>query len=79
MESSLPNRRYANGLRRVACISRATEFFDEYVLADAVHDSIAAVDLASGLARQQPELARDILWGAATLVALDARRLCGTR
>ena len=73
MESSAPNRRYANGLRRLGCDERATEFFDEHVLADAVHESIAAVDLAGGLARQQPGLTRDILWGAATLVALDAR------
>ena len=73
MESSLPNRRYANGLRRVGCSDSATEFFDEHVLADAVHESIAAVDLAGGLAHQQPELTRDVLWGAATLAELDAR------
>jgi hypothetical protein len=73
MESSVPNRRYANGLRRLGCGERARAFFDEHVLADAVHESVAAVDLAGGLARQQPELAGDILWGAATLVALDAR------
>jgi hypothetical protein len=73
MESSLPNRRYGDGLRRLGCSARATEFFDEHVAADAIHEQIAAVDLAGGLARQQPELAGDILWGAATLVELDAR------
>jgi hypothetical protein len=73
MESSLPNRRYADGLRRLGCSARATEFFDEHVAADAIHEQVAAVDLAGGLARQQPQLARDILWGAATLVELDAR------
>jgi hypothetical protein len=73
MESSVPNRRYATGLRRLGCSERATAFFDEHVLADAIHESVAAVDLAGGLARQQPELAGDILWGAATLVELDAR------
>ena len=72
MESSVPNRRYASGLRRLGYGDRATAFFDEHVTADAIHESIAAVDLAGGLARQQPELARDILWGAATLVALEA-------
>ncbi|HYH90509.1 MAG TPA: hypothetical protein VEX67_14830, partial [Solirubrobacteraceae bacterium] len=35
--------------------------------------AIAAVDLAGGLARQQPELTGDILWGAATLVEIDGR------
>jgi hypothetical protein len=73
MESSLPNRRYADGLRRLGCSPRATEFFDEHVAADAIHEQVAAVDLAGGLARQQPQLAADILWGAATLVELDAR------
>ena len=72
MESSVPNRRYAVGLRRLGHGERATRFFDEHVTADAIHENIAAVDLAGGLARQQPELTRDILWGAAALVALDA-------
>ena len=72
MESSVPNRRYASGLRRLGYDDRATAFFDEHVTADAIHENIAAVDLAGGLARQQPELARDILWGAATLMALEA-------
>jgi hypothetical protein len=73
MESSLPNRRYADALRRLGCPQRATAFFDEHVQADAIHENIAAVDLAGGLARQQPQLTPDILWGAATLAALDAR------
>jgi hypothetical protein len=73
MESSIPNRRYAAGLRRLGCSERATAFFDEHVQADAIHENIAAVDLAGGLARQQPQLTGDILWGAATLVELDAR------
>jgi hypothetical protein len=73
MDSSLPNRRYGDGLRRLGASARATEFFDEHVAADAIHEQIAAVDLAGGLARQQPALAADILWGAAALVELDAR------
>ena len=59
MTSSLPNRRYANALRRLGFDDpRATAFFDEHVIADAVHENIAAVDLAGGLARQEPALAR---------------------
>ena len=74
MESSVPNRRYASGLRRLGYDSeRATEFFDEHVTADAIHEAVAAVDLAGGLARQQPELTRDILWGAAALTEMDGR------
>ncbi len=74
MESSVPNRRYADGLRRLGFDTpRATGFFDEHVTADAIHENVAAVDLAGGLARQRPQLTRDILWGAATLAALDGR------
>jgi hypothetical protein len=73
MTSSLPNARYARGLRRLGFDGRATAFFDEHVEADAVHENLAAVDLAGGLARQQPELAKDILWGARALVDVEAR------
>jgi hypothetical protein len=73
MTSSIPNRRYGDGIRRLGFSGAATAFFDEHVLADAVHENIAAVDLAGGLARQRPELAADVLWGARTLMLLDAR------
>jgi hypothetical protein len=72
MTSSIPNRRYATGLRRLG-LDAATPFFDEHVEADAVHEAIAAVDLAGGLVRQQPELCPDVLWGARALVVLDGR------
>jgi hypothetical protein len=72
MTSSIPNRRYANGLRRLGA-PEATGFFDEHVVADAVHENVAAVDLAGGLARQDPRLEPDILWGAATLIELEGR------
>jgi hypothetical protein len=73
MTSSIPNRRYATALRRLGFDKQATAFFDEHVEADAVHENIAAVDLAGGLARQDPSLGPDVLWGARVLAALDAR------
>jgi hypothetical protein len=74
MTSCVPNRRYSVALRRFGFTSpRATGFFDEHVEADAVHECIAAVDLAGGLARAEPALAGDILWGARALTALDQR------
>ena len=73
MTSSVPNRRYADGLRRLGYEGAATEFFDEHVLADAVHENIAAVDLAGGLAKQAADLAPDVLWGARVLVSLEGR------
>jgi hypothetical protein len=73
MTSSIPNRRYGNALRRLGFGRRATDFFDEHVEADAVHENVAAVDLAGGLARQEPAVAGDILWGARALVDVEAR------
>src|SRR5215208_1582184 len=73
MTSSVPNRRYANALRRLGFGPRVTDFFDEHVEADAVHENLAAVDLAGGLARLEPTLAGDILWGAGALVDVERR------
>jgi hypothetical protein len=73
MTSSIPNRRYGEGLRRLGYDGEATLFFDEHVTADAVHENIAAVDLAGGLVRQDPALGADILWGARALNMVEAR------
>jgi hypothetical protein len=80
MTSAQPNRRYGNALRRLGFGVDATDFYDEHVEADAVHENIAAHDLAGGLARQEPELAADIIFGARALLYLEdrvARRLLG--
>jgi hypothetical protein len=71
MTSSLPNRRYGNGLRRLGLDEVATRFYDEHVEADAVHEQIAAYDLCGGLVRAEPELAGDVLFGAAAALAVD--------
>jgi Iron-containing redox enzyme len=73
MTSSIPNRRYGDGLRRLGFGGEATDFYDEHVEADAVHESIAAWDLAHGLAVAEPELGKDILFGAKALLALEGR------
>ncbi|WDZ82531.1 iron-containing redox enzyme family protein [Micromonospora cathayae] len=71
MTSSLPNRRYGNGLRRLGLDGTATRFYDEHVTADAVHEQIAAHDLCGGLVRAEPDLAGDVLFGAAACLAVD--------
>jgi hypothetical protein len=73
MTSSIPNRRYANALRRLGHGPSATGFYDEHVEADAVHENIAAWDLAHGLARGEPGLACDIVMGARALLAVEGR------
>jgi hypothetical protein len=72
MTSSIPNRRYANAFRRLGHGAEVTGFYDEHVEADAVHENIAAWDLAGGLAQAEPQLAADIFFGARALLALEA-------
>lgn len=72
MDSSIPNRRYAEGARRLGLSERVTRFYDEHVEADSVHEAIAAHDLAGALARQEPELASDIVFGAEALSLVES-------
>ncbi|GAB1693523.1 iron-containing redox enzyme family protein [Krasilnikovia sp. M28-CT-15] len=78
MTSSLPNRRYGNGLRRLGGNPDATRFYDEHVEADAVHEQIAAHDLCGAFCADQPPRRRAeqtslVLFGAACALALDGR------
>lgn len=77
MTSSVPARRVANGLRRLGLGEEATRFFDVHVEADAIHEAIAAVDLAGGLARDEPQLAAQIVWGATCLAEVEGRWAVG--
>ncbi|GAB3615598.1 iron-containing redox enzyme family protein [Okibacterium endophyticum] len=71
MTSSVPNRFYGNGFRRLGFGPEVTDYFDEHVEADAVHEQIAGRDLAGGLAEDEPELLPDIVFGAAACLAVD--------
>jgi len=71
MTSSLPSRLYADGFRRLGYDERTTDYYDEHVEADAVHEQIAAHDLAGALAEDRPELLPDIMFGAAACLAVD--------
>ncbi|MBT2549420.1 iron-containing redox enzyme family protein [Arthrobacter sp. ISL-65] len=73
MTSSRPNHLYGGGFRRHGFGAEVTEYFDEHVEADAVHEQIAGRDLAGGLAEAEPELLEDILFGATAALAIDAR------
>ncbi|MFG1928407.1 iron-containing redox enzyme family protein [Cryptosporangium sp. NPDC048952] len=71
MTSSIPNRRYGNGLRRLGGDADATRFYDEHIAADAVHEQIAAHDLCGGYVDQHPDQVGDLLFGAACALYLD--------
>jgi len=72
MTSSLPNRAYGNGLRRLGGPPEATRFYDEHVVADAVHEQIAAHDMCGSFAAAEPEAAAGVLFGARCAMILDA-------
>jgi len=71
MTSSIPNLMYGNGFRRLGYDRGVTAYFDEHVAADAVHEQIAANDLAGALAEDEPALMPDILFGASTCLFVD--------
>ena len=71
MTSSIPNGLYSRGFRRHGFGHDVTWYFDEHVEADAVHEQIAARDLAGGLAESDPQLLSDIMFGAAACLAVD--------
>lgn len=75
MTSSQPNRHYARGIRRLGWSDAAAEYFDEHVMADAIHEQIAARDLAGGLAEAEPDQWPEVWFGAASL--LEIERLAG--
>lgn len=71
MTSSIPCKLYGNGFRRHGYDAATTQYFDEHVEADAVHEQIAGRDLAGRLAEDDPAVLADILFGAAACLAVD--------
>lgn len=71
MTSSIPNRLYGNGFRRLGYDTDVTRYFDVHVEADAIHEQIAGRDLAGALAEDEPELLPDIIFGASACLAVD--------
>jgi hypothetical protein len=71
MTSSIPNRSYGDGFRRLGYGTDVTWYFDEHVEADAVHEQIAGRDMAGTLAEDDPTLLADIMFGAAACLVVD--------
>jgi hypothetical protein len=71
MTSSIPNKSYGDAFKRLGFGEDVTEYFDEHVEADAVHEQIAAHDLAGSLAEDEPHLLADILFGASAGLYVD--------
>ena len=73
MTSSAPCRRYAKGLRRLGGDDEACAFYDVHVTADALHEQLALHDLCGGLVAAEPELADDVIFGAAACLLVERR------
>ena len=65
--------RYATPYAGWACPTAGRRFYDVHVEADLVHGVVARSRLAGGLARQEPDLSADIVFGARALSAVEAR------
>lgn len=74
MSSVTTMARHADLLRRLGFSPWTTLFYDTHVVADAHHQTLAAVGLAGGLVAQQPERAADVIFGARALCRLEARQ-----
>jgi hypothetical protein len=72
MTSVEPMGRYVQALRRLGLGPAARHFFEVHVVADAHHENVAARDLAGGLARQDPRLSADIMFGAGCAMAAES-------
>ena len=78
MTSVEPMGANAAALRKMGFGPDARHFYAVHVVADAHHQHLAADKLAKGLVEQRPELAHDVLTGAATVMTLvteAARRI----
>lgn len=73
MTSSLPSRKMVQGLDRLGLAGPMSDYYDEHVEADAVHEHLAARDICGTLAEDEPDQAEDILFGAFTCLDAEAR------
>lgn len=73
MTSTGPMARYAEACARLGLSDEAARFYAVHVEVDSTHEQLAAEKMVGGLLQEEPELARDVLFGAAALGALEAR------
>lgn len=69
--SSLPCDRIARGARRLELPDEVAAYYEEHVVADAVHEQLAIRTICGALVTDEPELAEDVLMGARACLALD--------
>jgi len=73
MSSVGPMARYGTALRRLGVPQAGWLFYDAHVDADDIHRHVATDGMVTGLLLREPDLARDVLFGAEALDAVEAR------
>ena len=71
--SSVPSRRMAQGLERLELGDAIVDYYREHVVADSVHDQLAARVICQTLVEDEPGLREDVLFGAWTCLDLEDR------
>jgi hypothetical protein len=73
MTSSIPSRKVSQGLDRLGLKGPMTDYYDEHVEADAIHEQLAARDICATLAEDEPDQLPEIMFGAFTCLDSEAR------
>jgi hypothetical protein len=73
MTSVVPMGRYAAALTRLRVPDTARRFYDVHVIADADHEVVALERMAYSLARDDPQTAREIAFGAHAVLEIERR------
>jgi heme oxygenase-like protein len=73
MTSVGPMGRYAAALERLGVGPEGRRFYDVHVEADEEHQHIALERMVRGLLREEPDLAADVVFGAAALTEVERR------
>jgi hypothetical protein len=71
--SSPGSRRLAEAMRRTGAGPAAERFYDEHVVADAVHEQVVRTEVVDGLLRDEPELDADVGFGIVVTGLLEGR------
>jgi hypothetical protein len=72
MTSTTTMAKYATALRRMDFDPWTCLFYDTHVVADAHHQTVAAVELVGGLLEQDPDRTQDVIFGALAIGKLEA-------
>ncbi|KAA1425810.1 iron-containing redox enzyme family protein [Nocardioides antri] len=69
--SSIPCRLIADGAERLALPASVVDYYVEHVEADSVHEQVAITGLCGNLVDAEPDLAADVILGAAACLTID--------